>query len=301
MDIKNILSKLDTLTEGTMAGAEKHSTGPKFVGKWKGTDPASAAKNKLVGSGCGESVLKELEAELSKPKATVKRDLAEEFKSFKEGTAVVNAQDIVKLDVPLLIRLLEYAKEDAETDMDLHNVAEKLISMSTGGDVLSMDQYDSIIGAEQIDEYGGVGGYGAASQAPQGTSTTATDPKVQQQKLDAAQIKKSTQQLQPTLNAQGAAQKLNPVKFGDVMDKLDTSPNTQLSNQEQNQLSPMAVATSKILQNPQTASQMKQLITKADQIEKAKAEKVAQQQKQIGTNPTGTTATPTTPSAGTVK
>jgi hypothetical protein len=56
-----------------------------------------------------------------------------------------NPQDEITVDVPLLIRLLEYAKEDAKTDMDLHNVAERLIKLSGQG-CLSMDQYDAIVG-----------------------------------------------------------------------------------------------------------------------------------------------------------
>jgi hypothetical protein len=56
-----------------------------------------------------------------------------------------NPQDEVTMDVPLLIRLLEYAREDAKTDMDLHNVAEQLIKLSGQG-CLSMDQYDQIVG-----------------------------------------------------------------------------------------------------------------------------------------------------------
>jgi hypothetical protein len=35
----------------------------------------------------------------------------------------MNPKDIIKLDVPLFIRLLEYAREDAKSDMDLHKVA----------------------------------------------------------------------------------------------------------------------------------------------------------------------------------
>lgn len=57
-----------------------------------------------------------------------------------------NPKDVVKLDVPLFIRLLEYAREDAKTDMDLHAVTEKIIAMSSTGETLSMDQYDSIVG-----------------------------------------------------------------------------------------------------------------------------------------------------------
>jgi len=56
-----------------------------------------------------------------------------------------NPQDIVKLNVPLLIRLLEYAREDAETDMDLHDVTERLIKLSTKGSILDMEDYDSIV------------------------------------------------------------------------------------------------------------------------------------------------------------
>lgn len=56
-----------------------------------------------------------------------------------------NPKDVVTMDIPLLIRLLEYAREDAQTDMDLHNVTEKLIELSSTGDVLSMHEYDAIV------------------------------------------------------------------------------------------------------------------------------------------------------------
>jgi hypothetical protein len=61
-----------------------------------------------------------------------------------------NPQDVVKVDIPLLIRLLEYAREDAKTDMDLHNVTEMLIKLSTEGNVLTMDNYDQIVGDQQL-------------------------------------------------------------------------------------------------------------------------------------------------------
>ena len=64
-----------------------------------------------------------------------------------------NPKDIISVDVPLFIRLLEYAREDAQTDMDLHDVTEKIISLSTSGKTLTMDDYSSIIGSqENIDE-----------------------------------------------------------------------------------------------------------------------------------------------------
>jgi hypothetical protein len=56
-----------------------------------------------------------------------------------------NPVDTVSMDIPLLIRLFEYAREDAQTDMDLHNVAERLVNLSKEGESLTMDDYDSIV------------------------------------------------------------------------------------------------------------------------------------------------------------
>lgn len=137
---------------------------------------------------------------------------------------------------------------------------------------------------EDLNEYGGVGGYGAASQAPAGTTQQNPDPAAQQAKADAQQIQKSTGQIAGQLNQQGAAQSLNKVKFSDTMTKLDAQPNTDLNAQELKQLEPLAVATSKALQNPQTANQMKQLISKSDTVDKQKELKVQQAQQQTGTN-----------------
>ena len=62
----------------------------------------------------------------------------------------LNPEDTVSMDIPLLIRLLEYAREDAKTDMDLHNVAEMLINLSKDGNTLSMAQYDQIVGNQKL-------------------------------------------------------------------------------------------------------------------------------------------------------
>jgi hypothetical protein len=65
----------------------------------------------------------------------------------------MNPKDTITVDVPLFIRLLEYAKEDAKTDMDLHDAAERAISLSTEGECLGMESYDSIVGqSEQLAE-----------------------------------------------------------------------------------------------------------------------------------------------------
>jgi hypothetical protein len=64
-----------------------------------------------------------------------------------------NPIDAVTMDVPLLIRVMEFAKEDAKTDMDLHSAAENMIKLSQDGKILDMTDYDSITLPEnQIDE-----------------------------------------------------------------------------------------------------------------------------------------------------
>jgi hypothetical protein len=56
-----------------------------------------------------------------------------------------NPIDKIILDVPLFIRMLEYAREDAKTDMDLHDVTEKAIALSASGKTLSMTDYNKIV------------------------------------------------------------------------------------------------------------------------------------------------------------
>jgi hypothetical protein len=52
--------------------------------------------------------------------------------------------DVVKLDVPLFIRLLELAREDIKQDADLHDLAEAVIKLSQEG-VATMADYDGIV------------------------------------------------------------------------------------------------------------------------------------------------------------
>ena len=66
--------------------------------------------------------------------------------------ATFNPSDKVTLDIPLFIRLLEYAREDAKTDMDLHNVAEKAIAASETEKTLTMADYDSLVAGSSEDQ-----------------------------------------------------------------------------------------------------------------------------------------------------
>jgi len=51
--------------------------------------------------------------------------------------------DVISLDVPLLIRILEAAREDIKNDVELHKFVENMIKISDRG-VLTMKDYDDI-------------------------------------------------------------------------------------------------------------------------------------------------------------
>ena len=55
----------------------------------------------------------------------------------------VDSKDTITLDIPFMIRVLEYAREDAKDDMALHKVVEKLIEIRNKG-TLTMDDYDFV-------------------------------------------------------------------------------------------------------------------------------------------------------------
>ena len=62
--------------------------------------------------------------------------------------------DLIAMDVPLFIRMLEWAREDAETDMELHDAAERAIEAVKLRGLLSMEDYRDIVGAskDELDE-----------------------------------------------------------------------------------------------------------------------------------------------------
>ena len=75
--------------------------------------------------------------------------------------------DIIAMDVPLFLRMLEYAREDAEQDIDLHKVTERAIEAVKLRGLLSMEDYQDIIG-EPIEEMTGYSKYLATPENPKG-------------------------------------------------------------------------------------------------------------------------------------
>jgi len=67
--------------------------------------------------------------------------------------------DIIKINVPTFLRLLELVREDVKNDPDLHDIAEIAAKLSKK-DVITMDDYDKIVsymkrtGNDDEDSYG---------------------------------------------------------------------------------------------------------------------------------------------------
>jgi hypothetical protein len=73
----------------------------------------------------------------------------EPMKSFKQYINEVNdKEDVITLNIPLMIRMLELAREDVKNDMELHRITERLIDIRDKG-VLTMDDYNFIAGLKE--------------------------------------------------------------------------------------------------------------------------------------------------------
>ena len=79
----------------------------------------------------------EIAKELKLNPGLVKKILGEE--TIKEANEI----DFVKIDIPLFIRLLEFAREDANSDLDLHYLTTNLLKMKDK--VASMPDYEKIV------------------------------------------------------------------------------------------------------------------------------------------------------------
>lgn len=80
-----------------------------------------------------------------------------------EQAQAANPRDKVTLDIPLLIRLLEFSREDAKTDQDLHSLADNLINLSPEGNTLTMADYEELVAGlagKEDDSMEGPGGLG---------------------------------------------------------------------------------------------------------------------------------------------
>ena len=71
---------------------------------------------------------------------------------FKENQEM-DPVDTITMDIPLFLRMLEFAREDASQDMDLHDVTERANMLTKDRGLLSMKDYEEIVkAAKDINE-----------------------------------------------------------------------------------------------------------------------------------------------------
>ena len=121
------------------------------LGQLKGTDKAKTTKPRpFAGSQPHPFQGKLVGGEAANPAQQAAIAIAKKkAKGMREDD---NPTDKITMDIPLFIRMLEYAREDAKTDMDLHDVTERAIELMKSHDWLCMDNYDSLVGGETTNE-----------------------------------------------------------------------------------------------------------------------------------------------------
>jgi hypothetical protein len=144
----------------------------------------------------------------------------------EEEAEAKDAVDTVTMDVPLFIRMLEFAREDAKADMDLHDVAEKAIEINKSKETLSMQDYEDIIPVmdEPMDE------------AKSSTNSTLSEkimaklkkPMVKEEATEGEKwvvwinVDKTGKKLRHTLNSKAEAQKIGQRVKNNYYDDYDT-------------------------------------------------------------------------------
>jgi hypothetical protein len=73
--------------------------------------------------------------------------------------------DIIKIDVPTFLRLLELAREEIRNDADLHDIAE-IVTRLSKHDVITMKDYKTIVNfmktqgtEDELDQIRRLGGF----------------------------------------------------------------------------------------------------------------------------------------------
>lgn len=297
MDLRNLLGKLDQLSEGTMASAEKKSRGPKFTGKWKGTDPASAAKDKYVGGGMEESIIKELEETLQKQPA---RDLKREFAEYKrKGDTGISKDQETKFHAKLDKLVHDtFGKRKDEVEETKRVFTELELAVMEGGHELIGEVAPPPAPAATT---------APAQNKPQlGADVTQQDKEKAQQaqqaqaqadaaKQAATQDQQQQSALQKGVNMlkQAGAAVSNPAQLAQAFDKV--GDREKLNPADRNNVASAGTVLAPIMSNPSLAGKFKDLVTQASAAEKQEQQKQQQQQQQQQAQQTQQPATPNQP------
>lgn len=234
--MKRLLEAMDS-----MAQAEKKPAGPKFPGYWKGKDPASKAKDKMVG-GCEESILKDLHA--YSESTSLERRIEEAYNNFKDEE--------------------EYGPEFQAMVKRVGDKAKQGPLKTVWDPVKRVYKNVPVNQEKQVKEYGNAQNPDAQATTPgAGGSLQADKENDAGAQLGAAATQKNIAALktiEPNLNPQLANTALAKTEM----------PNAQMSGAEIGQSKELTGLLEPALKDPQIGSQLTALLRRAGQIQKAK-------------------------------
>jgi 8-oxo-dGTP pyrophosphatase MutT (NUDIX family) len=84
------------------------------------------------------------------------KELGYKVKKYNNG-GIMESNDVIKMNVPLFIRMLELAREDIKTDEQLHILVENILNIEKK-EVLSMSDYNKILDEVDIESEYNTGG-----------------------------------------------------------------------------------------------------------------------------------------------
>jgi hypothetical protein len=148
---KSMVAYKNALNTGDFAAIDKYSDLANYFALLTGNPTLSSFQNRLLRQKWTKQdfvdhVKQHYADDIAQANKGQMEETTDDAVALKKNTSAANPKDKVTLDIPLLIRLLEYAREDAESDMDLHDLTEKLIALgSEGGKTLSMSDYDQLV------------------------------------------------------------------------------------------------------------------------------------------------------------
>ena len=69
----------------------------------------------------------------------------EEHHDYPDGDHKKKHGPCIKADIPLMLKVLEFARSGVNTDADLHILVNNMLTMSADHHILTVDDYDKLL------------------------------------------------------------------------------------------------------------------------------------------------------------
>ena len=252
MSIKNILEKIDSMNR-----AEKKPTGPKFPGYWKGKDPASKSKSKMVGS-AQESIVKDLH-NFAKEKIT-EWQLQEKYNQYKEDNETYTGIDpIVRQRLGMAPATQDEIKSYIQKNIPAIRTGDGYLTTNTG---VSLDPKKS---HEPLGVFSGgemdVLNAALKSALPSNVAKPATKPEVKPETKP--EVKPEIQPEQPVELQRSVTVEPEPVKQGNIIAPPTTFRNRQLSDLEKRNVNALVDQLYADPENPPSPEELERILKSA--------------------------------------